>query len=530
MNGFSPVSPISPFRYWCQMALPTAYDDSLSYYELLNKVITQLNMVITSTNATNGNFVELKNYVDTYFTNLDVQNEINTKLDNMASDGTLSALTYNGIYRGADPTGVKDSTSSIQDALDQDGYCYLPYGTYLITEPIYFRNGRKVMRCDGTIKYVPATTPEYAIEVQNGLFTTIYIDEIISDGGGVLIHPQTTSPQQDVVYKGVMECNFTFNTMVCRQNALKLYSNATDTANSIQVCNFYGNEWRVNYNAGAWENNGSCGIEIADPNTLSDTSYISACKFYGMRINGANTAIKIEGEAYNKIFGLVFNSINNEVASNANITPKVMLDLEYGKDLVFNSLNFEEDPQTIVAAHLNGVNVINAIGTITKSNLQIDNASFGDNTRSMLLFNGVVIDTSGEYARDLIFKKCGVYTTNSVFPKPLYHLGEEGVDPTSSEAINSLPNGAPYSTVFYVGGSSDSGSEGNPKELCLPAYVGAGRHQIKEIKIAVQSATYFIVKDVADNTVLDGSGVTTDTWKVVTCVYNNAAQRWIGNI
>ena len=27
------------FRYWCQTVLPITYDDSLSYYELLNKVV-----------------------------------------------------------------------------------------------------------------------------------------------------------------------------------------------------------------------------------------------------------------------------------------------------------------------------------------------------------------------------------------------------------------------------------------------------------------------------------------------------------
>ena len=27
------------FRFWCQTVLPLVYDDSLSYYELLNKVV-----------------------------------------------------------------------------------------------------------------------------------------------------------------------------------------------------------------------------------------------------------------------------------------------------------------------------------------------------------------------------------------------------------------------------------------------------------------------------------------------------------
>ena len=34
---------LKPFRFWCQKVLPLVYDDSLSYYELLCKVVDYLN-------------------------------------------------------------------------------------------------------------------------------------------------------------------------------------------------------------------------------------------------------------------------------------------------------------------------------------------------------------------------------------------------------------------------------------------------------------------------------------------------------
>lgn len=40
-----------PFRYWAQKILPAVYDDSLSYYELLNKIVQKLNEVIELANA-----------------------------------------------------------------------------------------------------------------------------------------------------------------------------------------------------------------------------------------------------------------------------------------------------------------------------------------------------------------------------------------------------------------------------------------------------------------------------------------------
>lgn len=87
------------FRYWCQKVLPLVYDDSLSYYELLNKVVVYLNNTIKDVAKAEGNidslltaYTQLQNYVNDYFDNLDVQEEINTKLDEMAENGELSDL------------------------------------------------------------------------------------------------------------------------------------------------------------------------------------------------------------------------------------------------------------------------------------------------------------------------------------------------------------------------------------------------------------------------------------------------------
>ena len=87
---------LQPFRYWCQKVLPLVYDDSISYYELLCKVVDYLNKTMEDVETLHGDvtglheaYVQLQNYVNTYFSSLDVQEEINNKLDTMASDGTL---------------------------------------------------------------------------------------------------------------------------------------------------------------------------------------------------------------------------------------------------------------------------------------------------------------------------------------------------------------------------------------------------------------------------------------------------------
>lgn len=90
---------LQPFRYWCQKVLPLVYDDSLSYYELLCKVVDYLNKTMEDVETLHGDvedlldaYTQLQTYVNNYFENLDVQNEINNKLDAMALDGSLSTL------------------------------------------------------------------------------------------------------------------------------------------------------------------------------------------------------------------------------------------------------------------------------------------------------------------------------------------------------------------------------------------------------------------------------------------------------
>lgn len=93
MTGYSGQG---AFRFWCQKVLPLVYDDSLSYYELLCKVIDYLNNVINDVSSVETNVDALLNaynllqtYVNTYFDNLDLQVPVDRKLDEMAQDGTL---------------------------------------------------------------------------------------------------------------------------------------------------------------------------------------------------------------------------------------------------------------------------------------------------------------------------------------------------------------------------------------------------------------------------------------------------------
>lgn len=121
---------LRPFRYWCQKVLPLVYDDSLSYYELLCKVVDYLNKTMEDVetlhvDVTNLHtaYIELQNYVNNYFKSLDVQKEINNKLDSMAKDGSLSNLlkplvnaNFNEVNKAI--TNINNDISNINTRID----------------------------------------------------------------------------------------------------------------------------------------------------------------------------------------------------------------------------------------------------------------------------------------------------------------------------------------------------------------------------------------------------------------------------
>lgn len=73
--------------------------DAVTDYQLLCLVVDHLNEVIKNSNEQNtviqnlyNAFVTLKDYVDNYFDNLDIQEEIDNKLDEMAASGELADI------------------------------------------------------------------------------------------------------------------------------------------------------------------------------------------------------------------------------------------------------------------------------------------------------------------------------------------------------------------------------------------------------------------------------------------------------
>ena len=169
--NYKPYKPIPPFKGMVLQNFPFIEEDfdAITNYQLLCKVIEYLKLVIDNEkiveeNVTNlyNSFVELKNYVDNYFANLDVQEEINNKLDEMVENGTLQEII--GEYLNANALWCFNTVEDMKNATN------LINGSYAKTLGYYEVN-------DGgaCLYYIDENEIEnaYNIELSNNLYAHI---------------------------------------------------------------------------------------------------------------------------------------------------------------------------------------------------------------------------------------------------------------------------------------------------------------------------------------------------------------------
>ena len=102
--------------------LPTSFVDSMSYFDMLAWLCNYIEQeVIPAVNSCGGAieelqalYVELKEYVDNYFENLDVQEEIDHKLDEMAESGQLAEII--SIYLNTNAIMAYNTVADLEDA------------------------------------------------------------------------------------------------------------------------------------------------------------------------------------------------------------------------------------------------------------------------------------------------------------------------------------------------------------------------------------------------------------------------------
>ena len=203
MNNQTPSVPteevvdMSPFKRMVMTigTLPNAFTESLTYYEALayfvkyleETVVPAVNQNAEATKELQTLFTELKNYVDTYFDNLDVQEEINNKLDEMAESGELEAIlqqilntlrVYDTVLEMIADTSIQNGQRVMTlgySVVDDNGG-----GVFTITNTTQTPNGLTIIELDNGL-YALKEYSDKIVVTDQSLLTTAVLTELLNN-------------------------------------------------------------------------------------------------------------------------------------------------------------------------------------------------------------------------------------------------------------------------------------------------------------------------------------------------------------
>lgn len=115
------------FTNYIFKAIPLAFDESMSYYETLCGLLSYLQNVIIPTVNNNAEavaelqnlYIQLHDYVENYLNDLNLQDEVNNKLDQMVKDGTFERILSKYIDENIDRTFTTVDIMKNEDLQDK---------------------------------------------------------------------------------------------------------------------------------------------------------------------------------------------------------------------------------------------------------------------------------------------------------------------------------------------------------------------------------------------------------------------------
>lgn len=348
-----------------------------------NKVLEQWKAMQKNFDSLQDAFNDLKSYVQDYFKNLDVQDEINKKLDQMSKDGTLNILLQmhaRTVLPSNDISGNTD-TKNIQKMITEFGYVELFSGIYYINKPIKLKSGNTIIG-SGNENTIIECSSDFCTLLENSsadklILKNFRVNDTTGKHIGLDFIGTTTEPYTGMRYSFIENIHlFGFNTCVRIRGA-----------------------WCTKFNHCRFESNNIC---INQSGTCNNIEY-TECQFYGKE--NVSTGIKITGDGGSENYGIYFNNCDFE-------KHKYGLNLYACVGVYINNLYVEKIDTVINADNsinlvLNGgtLNSVNRVANVAKSQkISLYNAT----TFSML--NACVKYNKSE-------KSCLVYISNNV---PVY--------------------------------------------------------------------------------------------------------------
>ena len=208
----------------------TVLQQTARMYDRVNMLVRMFNKLSKQTKETVENYItqfdDLYNYVHDYFDNLDVQEEINNKLDEMVEDGTMETImsTYAQTkvdYFRLTPDSTMDEIKSAFTGNGRAKVIEFETGNYTLTDQIFITSNTKVYLNNS---YLDST------------YTDLYGDNIVFMG----CDPEATGyngVSNVEILNGTINCGFVFmNACNITIDGVEFGDNITSHAIQIAGC------------------------------------------------------------------------------------------------------------------------------------------------------------------------------------------------------------------------------------------------------------------------------------------------------
>ena len=315
---------LTPFKMQVLQSFPFIDEDfdAITNYELLCKVVDYLNKTVENVDYLNDTvndyidkFNELKSYVDNYFDNLDVQEEINNKLDEMAESGQLTDIIAQ--YLGLAGVLVYNTVNDMRNATNLvDGSICRTLGYYSLNDG------------GGALYKIKSTLPTSYYETLNNLYAELILNEemnvlqfgAIGDGttddtqkiqNALNTKKKIIIPKTDYSYL-ITEHLFVYNDIVFK-SYIKMYNTDGSRNTACIIVNNYQNDKQLNIINPLIDGN----RDITQSYIANDTEYS-----HGIAIEGSKN-INIVGGFIKNCHGdsiAITSSNENRHSKNINIT------------------------------------------------------------------------------------------------------------------------------------------------------------------------------------------------------------------
>lgn len=353
------------------------------FLDEFNKLVSQWEAMQKKFDNLQDAFNDLKNYVQDYFKNLDVQEEINKKLDQMNEDGTLNILLQmhaRTVLPSNDISGNTD-TKNIQKMITEFGYVELSSGIYYINKPIKLKSGNTIIG-SGNENTIIECSSDFCTLLENSsadklILKNFRVNDTTGEHIGLNFIGTTTTPFTGIRYSFIENIHmFGFNTCVLIRGA-----------------------WCTKFNHCRFESNNIC---VNQSGTCNNIEY-TECQFYGEE--NMSTGARITGDGGAENYGIYFNNCDFE-------KHKYGFNLYACVGVYINNL-YVEKIDTVINAD-NSINLVLNGGTLNSVNRVANVAK----SQKISLYNVTTFSMLNAYVRyNKSEKSCLVYISDDV---PVY--------------------------------------------------------------------------------------------------------------